>query len=321
MSLLAVKDLSIDYARSGGTTRAVTSASLTISAGSAIGLVGESGSGKTTLALSLLGLLPANGRVSSGEIRYDDEDVAQNSEAQWRPLRWTKSALVFQGGMNALNPVRRILDQIVEPMLVHRTENTKEAAAQRAIELLAKVGIPSARARDYPHEYSGGMRQRAGIAMALACRPQLLIADEPATAIDVVVQAQIIRLLAELRQSLGLALLIITHDLGVVAQLCDDVIVMYASEIVESASVRGIFHNPKHPYTKQLLESVPRFAGVRGVGAGISGQPPSLSKPPSGCRFHPRCPSVFSPCAAEHPVTTRLADGHLVACHLYGPHA
>jgi peptide/nickel transport system ATP-binding protein len=320
VSLLSVTDLSIDYSQSGGTTRAVSSASFSIGAGSAIGLVGESGSGKTTLALSLLGLLPANGEVSTGEIEYEDERVSQFSESQWRRLRWTRAALVFQGGMNALNPVRRILDQIVEPMLIHETESSKQAATQRAIELLSRVGIPSSRARDYPHEYSGGMRQRAGIAMALACRPQLLIADEPATAIDVVVQAQIIRLLAELREGLGLALLIITHDLGVVAQLCDDVIVMYASEIVESASVRGIFHSPKHPYTKQLLESVPRFTGRRGVGAGISGQPPSLTNPPTGCRFHPRCPSVFSPCAAEHPPTTRLAGEHLVACHLYDPH-
>ncbi len=318
MSLLAVTDLSIDYAQLGGATRAVTSASFSMGTGSSIGLVGESGSGKTTLALSLLGLLPANGRVASGEIHYADESVSQYSETQWRRLRWTKAALVFQGGMNALNPVRRIVDQIVEPMLVHGTETTKQAATQRAIELLARVGIPASRARDFPHEYSGGMRQRAGIAMALACKPQLLIADEPATAIDVVVQAQIIRLLAELRESLGLALLIITHDLGVVAQLCDDVIVMYASEIVESASVRGIFHNPKHPYTKQLLESVPRFSGLRGVGAGISGQPPSLTNPPTGCRFHPRCPSVFSPCATEHPPASRLAEKHVVACHLYG---
>ena len=292
-----------------------------MSPGSAIGLVGESGSGKTTLALSLLGLLPTNGGIAAGEIRYADESVSQYSEAQWRRFRWTRAALVFQGGMNALNPVARIVDQIVEPMLVHRTETTKQAATERAIELLARVGIPAQRARDFPHEYSGGMRQRAGIAMALTCRPQLLIADEPATAIDVVVQAQIIRLLAELRTSLGLALLIITHDLGVVAQLCDDVIVMYASEIVEAASVRGIFHNPKHPYTKQLLKSVPRFTGVRGVGAGISGQPPSLSSPPTGCRFHPRCPSMFSPCASEHPGTSTLADDHLVACHLYTPHA
>jgi oligopeptide/dipeptide ABC transporter ATP-binding protein len=157
--------------------------------------------------------------------------------------------------------------------------------------------------------------------MALACKPELLIADEPATAIDVVVQAQIIRLLAELRTSLGLALLIITHDLGVVAQLCDEVFVMYASEIVESGSARDIFHTPKHPYTKLLLGSVPRFAGARGVGAGISGHPPSLSNPPTGCRFHPRCPSVFGPCAENVPPSVRVKDGHTVACHLYGLHA
>jgi peptide/nickel transport system ATP-binding protein len=315
--LLSVEDLNVDYLQPSGSARAVTSASFSIDAGASVGLVGESGSGKTTLALSLMGLLPATGRVASGQIRYGGVDVSGYSEDEWQPLRWTKISLVFQGGMNALNPVRRVIDQIVEPMLVHRTEKSPELAAKRAIELLQRVGIEPSRARDYPHEYSGGMRQRAGIAMALACNPQILVADEPATAIDVVVQAQIIRLLAELRASLGLALLVITHDLGMVAQLCDEVMVMYASEIVEHAPVRRIFHTPKHPYTRLLLESVPRFTSARGIGAGIAGQPPSMAHPPSGCRFHPRCPDVMSMCASVEPKNRAVGEGHVVACHLY----
>lgn len=316
-SLLSVEDLSVDYLQRAGPVRAVTSATFSIEAGASLGLVGESGSGKTTLALSLMGLLPTNGRVASGQIRYGGEEVSAYSEEKWRPLRWTKTSLVFQGGMNALNPVRRVIDQIVEPMLVHRTETSRQGAAARALELLQRVGIEPSRARDYPHEYSGGMRQRAGIAMALACKPQILVADEPATAIDVVVQAQVIRLLAELRASLGLALLIITHDLGMVAQLCDDVMVMYASEIVEHAPVGRIFHSPKHPYTRLLLESVPRFTSTRGLGAGISGHPPSMAHPPSGCRFHPRCPNVMSMCASVKPANRRVGEAHVVACHLY----
>lgn len=297
--------------------RAVASASFSLAAGHSVGLVGESGSGKTTLALSLMGLLPANGRVSGGEIRYEDGSASPASEDEWRLLRWTKVALIFQGGMNALNPVKRVLDQITEPMLIHHTEPDRGAAASRAFELLEQVGIPKRRARDYPHEYSGGMRQRACIAMALACRPHLLIADEPTTAIDVVVQAQIIALLAELRTSLGLAMLVITHDLGVVAQLCDEVLVMYAAEIIERASATDIFRAPLHPYTKLLLESVPSFAKGRHIGYGIPGQPPSLSAPPAGCRFHPRCPRVMTMCATQPPTTTAF-DQRWVSCHLYG---
>jgi peptide/nickel transport system ATP-binding protein len=315
--LLSVRELSVEYKQGGRPLRAVSSASFSLEAGHSMGLVGESGSGKTTLALSLMGLLPTNGRVSAGEIRYEDGTGSPASEDEWRQLRWTKVALIFQGGMNALNPVKRVLDQITEPMLIHHTEPDRGAAETRALELLEQVGIPKRRGRDYPHEYSGGMRQRACIAMALACRPNLLIADEPTTAIDVVVQAQIIALLAELRSSLGLAMLVITHDLGVVAQLCDEVLVMYAAEIIERASAADIFRDPLHPYTKLLLESVPSFAKGRRIGEGIPGQPPSLSAPPTGCRFHPRCPSVMARCATQSPTTTAV-DERWVSCHLYG---
>jgi peptide/nickel transport system ATP-binding protein len=317
MDLLQVRDLHIEYADGGRDIGAVEAASLSLTSGSAVGLVGESGSGKTTLALSLMGLLPANGRIASGQILYDGVDVAGYSERAWRRLRWTKVALVFQGGMNALNPVRRVIDQIVEPMLVHRTVADRSSAERRAVELLDRVGITNRQAHSYPHEYSGGMRQRACIAMALACGPELLIADEPTTAVDVVVQAQILRLLVDLRESLNLALLLITHDLGVVAQLCDDVLVMYAGKIVEHTSTVDLFDRPFHPYTQLLLKSVPTFVDRGEIGSGIPGQPPSLLDPPTGCRFHPRCPSVMPVCSGLAPALSTIA-GHSVACYLYG---
>ena len=317
--LLSVEELSVDYRhRAGsGTVRAVQNVSFAMEAAASIGLVGESGSGKTTVALSLIGLLPANAHVAGGKIMYGEQDVSTLAEKDWQRLRWTKVGFIFQGGMNALNPVKRIVDQIVEPMLAHHTEASRSAATKRATELLERVGIQSSRANDYPHQLSGGMRQRVGIAMALACDPEIVIADEPVTAVDVVVQAQLIRLLADLRSSLGLALLVITHDLGVVAQLCNQVMVMYASEIVEHASVGDIFHSPKHPYTKLLLGSVPHFDGDRVIGAGIVGQPPSLASPPTGCRFHPRCPSVMPGCVNVAPSSRIVSDNHAVACHLY----
>lgn len=318
MSVLSTRDLSIAYAREGRLFRAVEGASLAIERGSAVGLVGESGSGKTTLALSLMGLLPGTGRVVGGSIRYDQTVVSDISEDSWRRLRWTKVAIVFQGGMNALNPVQRVLSQIVEPMLVHRTEATRDASVRRALDLLELVGISRRRARDYPHEFSGGMRQRACIAMALACKPEILIADEPTTALDVIVQSQIMRLLSELRSALGLALLIITHDLGVVAQLCDEVLVMYAGQLVETGPVSSLFHDAKHPYSRLLLDSVPRISRGRAIGGGIPGAGPSSGAAPSGCRFHPRCPLAMPVCSVDAPTISWFDRDHAVACHLHG---
>lgn len=318
MSVLSVQDLAIEYVRGTTASRAVDGANLVLERASTVGLVGESGSGKTTLALSLMGLLPGNGKVVHGSIQYDHRVVSDFSEDSWRRVRWTKVAIVFQGGMNALNPVKRVLDQIVEPMLVHRTEVTRGASVRRALDLLELVGIDRQRARGYPHEFSGGMRQRACIAMALACKPDVLIADEPTTALDVIVQGQIMRLLLELRSTLDLAVLIITHDLGVIAQLCDDVLVMYAGRIVESGPVSDLFHDAKHPYSRLLIDSIPRFPRKRSTGGGIPGVAPSLRSLPPGCRFHPRCPLAMPVCSVDVPAITWFDQDHAVACHLHG---
>jgi peptide/nickel transport system ATP-binding protein len=317
MTLLEVRDLRIDYRLDGALVRAVDGVSFELAAGRTLGLVGESGSGKTTLVLGLLGLLPANGSVAGGSIRFDGLELTGRSEREWERVRWSRISLVFQGGMNALNPVRRVVDQIVEPIAIHEPDTGKREARARAEELLVRVGIPRSRLEAYPHEYSGGMRQRAGIAMALACNPSLVIADEPVTALDVVVQAQILQLLGELQGALDLTLLIITHDLGVVAQLCHDVLVMYAGEIVERGTAREIFHDPKHPYTSLLLGSVPRFDHGRDFGQGVPGAPPSLASPPPGCRLHPRCPSVMPVCRSTAPPLFAFGETHSATCHLH----
>jgi oligopeptide/dipeptide ABC transporter ATP-binding protein len=316
-SALSVQDLCVDYESDEGVVRAVSATSFELEPGATMGLVGESGSGKTTLAMSLMGLLPTNGRAVSGRITLAGSEVTSLSEAQWRSVRWSQISLVFQGGMNALNPVKRVIEQIAEPILEHSPGVSKAEARSRAGTLLERVGIPAKRGRGYPHEFSGGMRQRVGIAMALACKPQIVIADEPVTALDVVVQAQIMTLLRDLQQELGLALLVITHDLGVVAQLCDNVIVMYAGEIVERGSVHEIFADPKHPYTSLLLASVPRFTRDAGIGYGIPGSPPSLAHPPTGCKLHPRCPHALGKCGLIPPPAHRFSDTHVATCHLY----
>jgi peptide/nickel transport system ATP-binding protein len=318
MTLLSVRDLAVEYVSGDRVVRAVNGVSFELGAGRTLGLVGESGSGKTTLALSLMGLLPTNGSVAQGSITFAGREVAGLAESQWEAIRWTRIALIFQGAMNALNPIKRVVDQVIEPIRVHEPDTSSRFARQRAEELLGRVGIPRDRFESYPHEYSGGMRQRAGIAMALACKPDLLIADEPVTALDVIVQAQIMRLLAELQESLGLALLLITHDLGVVAQLCEDVIVMYAAEAVERGTANDVFHNAKHPYSMLLLDSLPKLGVTREIGQGVPGSPPSLESPPSGCRLHPRCPYAMPICIVESPPPTHFGDHHSATCHLYG---
>jgi peptide/nickel transport system ATP-binding protein len=317
MSVLTLQELCVDYASNDGAVRAVSNASLEIGSGATLGLVGESGSGKTTLALSLMGLLPQNGSAVSGRIILGGHEVTSQTEAEWRAVRWSQIALVFQGGMNALNPVKRVVDQIAEPILEHSSTVSKAEARERAEGLLERVGIPAKRGQGYPHQFSGGMRQRAGIAMALACGPSVVIADEPVTALDVVVQAQIMTLLRELQAEFGLALMVITHDLGVVAQLCDAVVVMYAGEIVERGTTAEVFAEPKHPYTQMLLASVPRFTRDATIGSGIPGAPPSLAHPPTGCKLHPRCPHALPKCGLIPPPTVRFSDTHSAACHLY----
>lgn len=317
-ALLSVSGLTVEYRRAGRAVRALDGVSFDIETGAVVGLVGESGSGKSTLALSLMGLLPRNGAVAGGSIRFDGAEMTGLDESEWRTVRGRRMGMVFQGAMNSLNPVRRVIDQVAEPILTHEPGMAKDGAVDRAGELLSLVGIPADRHRAYPYEYSGGMRQRAGIAMALSGRPAVLIADEPVTALDVIVQARILQLLENLREALDLTVLFITHDLGVVARLCDRVVVLYAARAVEEGTVEEIYGHPKHPYTRALLESVPDFSRGRGRSHGIPGAPPSLAAPPPGCRFHPRCPDAMDICRAESPPLFRFSATQTAACHLYG---
>jgi peptide/nickel transport system ATP-binding protein len=315
--LLVVRDLRTHFKLENGWVRAVDGVSFRLDDGEAIGLVGESGCGKTTTALSLMRLLPANARIRKGSrIELFGVDLARRTEDGLRRYRWREISIVFQGAMNALNPVIRVGDQIAEPLIVRLGQSEGEAR-KRAAELLELVGIPARRAAAYPHELSGGMRQRTMIAMALACDPALVIGDEPTTALDVMVQAQILELLERLRRDLGLSLVLITHDLSVTAETCDRVIVMYAGRIAEEGPVRRLYDHPRHPYTRRLLGSFPNVHADRRALDVIPGTPPDLRDPPAGCRFHPRCPEVMDVCRTEVPPELRFPDGVRVACHLY----
>ncbi|PZV34409.1 ABC transporter ATP-binding protein [Mesorhizobium kowhaii] len=313
--LLDVNCLSVDYGLKGVSLRAIDRVSFALQAGEAVGLVGESGSGKTTTAMAIAGLLSPNARVSSGEVRYRGSRLPIDDDAAMRPHRWCETSVVFQGAMNALNPVHRIIKQIAEPCMLKLGMSRGEATA-RARELLGLVGIPTDRGSAYPHELSGGMRQRVMIAMALACRPSIVIGDEPTTALDVITQAQILKLLGELRSRLSLALILITHDLSVVAECCDRVMIMYAGRIVEDGTVAEIFAQPKHPYTRLLIESIPNPASGKKMIRPIPGDPPNLVNRPSGCAFHPRCPSAMGVCGTEVPSLDQFGRGR-VACHLH----
>jgi oligopeptide/dipeptide ABC transporter ATP-binding protein len=316
--LLVVEGLSTHFQLGDAVVHAVDDVSFTLADGEALGIAGESGCGKTTTALSLLKLLPSNAEVVSGAVRYMGIDLAAKSEQAMRRYRWREISIIFQGAMNALNPVRRVGDQIAEP-LIERLGVSRSEAGRRARELLELVGIPKARARAYPHELSGGMRQRAMIAMALACDPLVVIGDEPTTALDVMVQAQILALLEELRAKLGLSLILITHDLSVLAETCDRVLIMYAGRVAEEGPVRTTFRTPRHPYTQMLLRAFPDLqTGRRDLGT-IPGSPPDLRTPPPGCRFHPRCPVAMDVCRIDIPPEVTFADGVRVACHLYPP--
>jgi oligopeptide/dipeptide ABC transporter ATP-binding protein len=315
-SLLEVEGLHVWFAREDGPElHAVRGVDLEIRPGERLGLVGESGCGKTTTALAMMGLLPPNASVA-GQVRVGGDDLLAGGEETARPHRWVDVAIVFQGAMNALNPVRTVGSQIVEALELHG--RAKGGAARRATgELLESVGLPADRAQRFPHELSGGMRQRAAIAMALACNPKVLIADEPTTALDVMVQAQILELLDSLCRDFGLALILVTHDLPVVAQLCDRGAVMYAGEIVETASVDALYHDPRHPYTRMLFAATPDLVGDGAV-ASIPGAPPRLDRPLSGCPFHPRCDRAFEPCPTVAPRLETVGSGHAAACHLNG---
>jgi oligopeptide/dipeptide ABC transporter ATP-binding protein len=314
--LLEVTDLMTHFKLSNGWVHAVDGVSFRLDDGEALGLAGESGCGKTTTALSLVRLLPSNGLIKAGSVKLFGIDLVPKSEQALRRYRWREISIVFQGAMNALNPVRRVRDQIAEPVEV-RLGQSQTASRARAAELLELVGIPKSRGMAYPHELSGGMRQRAMIAMALACDPAIVIGDEPTTALDVMVQAQILQLLEQLRRDLGLSLILITHDLSVIAETCDRVLVMYAGRVAEEGPVNRVFTTPRHPYTQKLLSSFPNIRADRRTLDVIPGQPPDLREPPPGCRFAPRCPFVMDVCREVVPPEVVFTDGVRVACHLY----
>jgi len=318
MTILDVQDLKAYYSVIKGDVKAVDDVRLQMDRGEALGLVGESGCGKTTLALAIMRLLPWNGRIVEGMISLDGVDIIGLDDKTFdKEYRWKKMAYVFQGAMNALNPVFRVGDQIAEAITIHEDVEKREAMG-RARELFSLVGIDPDRVTSYPHELSGGMKQRAMIAMALACNPDFIIADEPTTALDVIVQAQTLQVINELRKKLGLTMMLITHDLSVVAQTCTTCAIMYAGNIVEYADIETVFKEPSHPYTKALISAFPSIKEDRRELNSIAGIPPNLLNPPTGCRFNPRCLHSMDICTNEKPEYTELGEKHLAACHLLG---
>ena len=316
--LLSVQDLHTTFRTDSGEVQAVNGVSFNLNPGEILGIVGESGSGKSVTAYSVMQILADNGRIKSGHILYKGEDLTTWSEKQMSHFRGKCCSIVFQDPMTSLNPVYTIGNQIVEVILLH-TKKTKQEAWARARELLELVGInePDRRLKQYPHELSGGMRQRVMIAIALACEPKLLIADEPTTALDVTIQAQILELMNDLRHKLGMSIIMITHDLGVVAQMCEKIAVMYAGHIVEYGTTDEIFYNPQHEYTKGLINSIPKLnAEEKERLVPIEGQPVDLLNPPAGCPFAPRCKSCMKVCLNKMPPRTELSDTHYTYCWL-----
>ena len=315
-ALLRVEDLHVWFELGHGELHAVKGISFDLRGGERMGLVGESGCGKTTTILAIMGLLPSSASVA-GRIVFEGEDILAGGERTLAPHRWKDIAMVFQGAMNAFNPVKTVGEQIVEPMELHGVASGRTARRQAAA-LLELVGINGERAARYPHEFSGGMRQRAAIAMALACDPKVLLADEPTTALDVMVQAQILQLLIRLSEELGLTLVLVTHDLPVVAQVCPRAAVMYAGELAELGTMDTLFHDPRHPYTRLLFAATPDLLGEERV-LSIPGAPPRLDRPIPGCPFQPRCDRAFEPCPTVKPRELELVPGHRARCHLNDP--
>ena len=315
-SVVSVRDLRVYYGTTRGTVRAVDRVSLDIGEGEVLGLVGESGCGKSTLGRGILGLLPEGAR-SDGQVIYGGRNLVGMGGKQLRHLRGPDLGLIFQEPMTRLNPLMRIEDHFRETLEQHETGLTDREIRTRSLETLGRMGIPPTRFRQYPHEFSGGMRQRIMIALALVLRPKLLVADEPTTSLDVIVEAQILAILSDLRQTFGTALLLITHNLGIVAEACDRVAVMYAGKIVEEGDARDVFGQPAHPYTRELLRSTISLDTVELHS--IPGAPPNLIDPPPACRFHPRCPSAMLVCADLDPIERTLHEGRRVLCWLHGP--
>ncbi len=314
--VVSVRDLRVYYGTARDPVRAVDGVSLEIGEGEVLGLVGESGCGKSTLGRGILGLLP-EGAAAAGEVLFGGRNLVTMSQKELRRLRGPDLGLIFQEPMTRLDPLMRIEDHFREALEQHEPGLSKQEIRRRSLETLGKMGIPPTRFRQYPHEFSGGMRQRIMIALALVLRPKLLVADEPTTALDVIVEAQILRILADLKESFGTALLLITHNLGIVAESCDRVAVMYAGKIVEEGPARDVFAEPAHPYTRELLRSTISLDTTELHS--IPGAPPSLIDPPAACRFHPRCPDAMRVCALASPIETRPEPGRRVLCWLHGP--
>jgi oligopeptide transport system ATP-binding protein len=316
--LLNIENLKVSFFTPVGEVKAVNDVTIRAKHGEVLGVVGESGSGKSVSAYSIMGIIADPGRVVGGHIDFDGKEVTEMNEKELQKLRGNEVSIIFQDPMTSLNPVYTIGDQIMEAILLH-TDKTKEQAKERAIELLTLVGVnePAKRMKQYPHEFSGGMRQRVMIAMALACEPKLLIADEPTTALDVTIQAQILELMKELKDKLGMSIILITHDLGVVSDMCERIVVMYAGKIVETGTVDEIFYEPAHQYTLGLLRSIPKLnSDERERLVPIPGTPVDLLNPPKGCPFAPRCSKAMKICLREMPPYTELSDTHVSACWL-----
>jgi peptide/nickel transport system ATP-binding protein len=314
--VVSVRDLRVWYGTARGPVRAVDAVSFDVTPGETLGLVGESGCGKSTLGRGLMGLLP-EGAAMDGSITFDGRNLVGIDPSDLRALRGPEIGMIFQEPMTRLDPLMRIEDHFLETLKTHEPGLSERDMKHRSLEALGGMGIPPTRFRQYPHEFSGGMRQRIMIALALVLRPKLVIADEPTTALDVLVEAQIIRILQDLKRNFDSALLLITHNLGIVAEACDRVAVMYAGKIVEEGDARAVFSRPAHPYTRELLRSI---ISVHTTGLQfIPGAPPDLTDPPRGCRFHPRCPDAMRVCAAGEPLETVKGSSHRVACWLHGP--
>lgn len=314
---IQVRDLSLEYLLpGGGSLRALEGVNLRVAGGEIVGLVGESGCGKSTLAYSILRVLPSNAKISTGEVRFGNRDLTQLSEERMRNIRWKKISMIFQSSMNAFSPVHRIADQLAAVYSVHTGADRPKAL--RAAEMkLKQMGIPADRVNSYPHEFSGGMRQRAAIALALLLDPEVLIADEPTTALDVVVQDRILKIIQDWQRENGRSVLFVSHDIAVVSEVCDQIAVMYAGQVVEVADKATVLAEPMHPYTQALLACIPsvRKAGVRLLS--LAGSPPDLSRPIRGCLFRERCPKAFADCVDERPDLFPLSDRHGARCFLY----
>jgi peptide/nickel transport system ATP-binding protein len=316
--LLEIRNLTVHYTTFDGRVRAVENLNLVMGHGETLGLVGETGAGKTTSVKAIMGILqqpPAS--IESGEIIFEGEDLLKKSPKEMRKIRGQKISMVFQDPMTSLNPVLTVAEQIAEAVRLHTTVDRKRAN-EVACEMLETVGIRRERASDFPHQFSGGMKQRVVIAMALACNPKLLIADEPTTALDVTIQAQVLELMKKLKAQYGMSMIMITHDMGIVAETCDRVAIMYAGEIVESGSKEEIFRAPMHPYTIGLFGCIPDIYAENQELTPIPGLMPDPSNLPRGCKFHPRCSRAFDRCSCEAPVAVEVGPGHIVTCHLIG---